>query len=224
VTTFCLIHGSTQDSRGWNLLARELAAAGHEVVAPTLPTDEPGAGAVRCAQVVAESVPPSGRLVLVAHSAGGLILPVAATLMPTALMVFLAAAIPVPGMSFVDQLRPDPAYMLNRDWIGQNPSEDDKAALTFLFHDCSPEVAAWVLTTRLKWNPVTLYEEAFPLSDWPDVRSAYVLCRDDRTVRPEWSRRAARECLGVEAIEIPGGHCPHVARPSELASLLVSVS
>jgi pimeloyl-ACP methyl ester carboxylesterase len=140
------------------------------------------------------------------------------------LMVFLAAAIPVPGMSFSEQLQPDPTGMLYRDWLGQNPAKDDDAALTFLFHDCTPDVAAWALTTRLKWNPAGLYEEPCPLSGWPDVPSAYVLCRDDRTIRPDWSRRAAKERLGVEAIEIPGGHCPHVSRPSYLAALLASMT
>ncbi|HEV8421064.1 MAG TPA: alpha/beta fold hydrolase, partial [Actinomycetota bacterium] len=93
----------------------------------------------------------------------------------------------------------------------------------FLFHDCSPEVAAWALTTRVDWYPSGLYEETCPLAAWPDVASAYILCRGDRTIRPEWSRSAARDLLGVEAIELPGGHCPHVSRPANLASVLVSL-
>jgi hypothetical protein len=70
-------------------------------------------------------------------------------------MVFLAAAIPVPGASFLDQLKPEPTAVFNPDWIGQNPFEDDDAALTFLF---------------------------------------------------------------------PGGHCPHISRPRELAALLTSLA
>lgn len=56
-----------------------------------------------------------------------------------------------------------------------------------------------------------------------DSPSAYVLCREDRTVRPDWSRSAATQLLGVDPIELPGGHCPHVSRPAELASILVSL-
>jgi hypothetical protein len=33
-------------------------------------------------------------------------------------------------------------------------------------------------------------------------------------------RAAARERLGVTAIEIDGGHCPHVSRPAELTGIL----
>jgi pimeloyl-ACP methyl ester carboxylesterase len=33
-------------------------------------------------------------------------------------------------------------------------------------------------------------------------------------------RRAAKERLGVDAVEVPGGHCPHVSRPEQVAALL----
>lgn len=223
MTIFCLIHGSTQNSKGWQLLGKELTAVGHTVVGPDMPTNEREAGAERYVRVVVEALPTSEVVTLVAHSASGLFLPLVATVVPTAFMVFLAAAIPVPGMSFLDQIAPDPTPMLNPDWIGRNPAEDEEAALTFLFHDCPPEVAAWALTTRVRWNPEGLYEEPCPLTALPDVPSAYVLCTGDRTIRPEWSRRAARERLGIDAIELPGGHCPHVSRPADLASVLVSL-
>lgn len=118
---------------------------GQVVVAPVLPTNRPEAGALAFAKAAAESLSTSEEAVVVAHSASGLFLPVVATLVPTSLMVFLAAAIPVPGMSFLDQLRPDPTVMFNPRWIGQNPVQDDDAALNFLFHDCPPEVASWGL-------------------------------------------------------------------------------
>jgi pimeloyl-ACP methyl ester carboxylesterase len=33
-------------------------------------------------------------------------------------------------------------------------------------------------------------------------------------------RRTARERLGVEAVEIDAGHCPHVSRPDEVAAII----
>jgi hypothetical protein len=36
----------------------------------------------------------------------------------------------------------------------------------------------------------------------------------------EFSRAVTQPRLGVEPIEIPGGHSPFVARPAELADLL----
>jgi len=39
-------------------------------------------------------------------------------------------------------------------------------------------------------------------------------------MNPAWQRRAARERLGVEAVEIDGGHTPMLSRPAELAQLI----
>jgi hypothetical protein len=114
--------------------------------------------------------------------------------------------------------------MLNPEWIGQDPSTDTEAARTFLYHDGAPEVAEWALTTRPPWYPEGLYAEVCPPSSWPNVPSSYIVCSEDRTLRPEWSRQAARELLGVEAIAIPGGHCPQVSRPGRLAEVRSAIA
>ena len=38
-----------------------------------------------------------------------------------------------------------------------------------------------------------------------------IVCAEDRVVDPAWSRRVARDRLGVEPIELPGGHSPFLA-------------
>jgi hypothetical protein len=72
-------------------------------------------------------------VVIVAHSAGGMYLPLVAERWPPRRMVFLAAVIPRPGLSMIDQFRSDPS-MLNPAWIGKNPM-DDEVALNFTLHD-----------------------------------------------------------------------------------------
>ncbi len=39
----------------------------------------------------------------------------------------------------------------------------------------------------------------------------------------EWQHKAALELLGVEPIELPGGHCPHVSSPEALADALMRI-
>jgi hypothetical protein len=194
-------------------------------MAVDLPRDEPGNGAWRYAEVVAQCLEGAeGEVLAVAHSASGLFLPLLADLRPLRRLVFLAAAIPKLGASFVDQVRAEADAMFDPEWIGQDPTTDEEAALRFLFHDCEPEVARWALKTRAAWYPESLYTEACPLASWPEVPSSYIVCADDRTLRPEWSRRAARALLGVEAIDLPGGHCPHVSRPGHLADVLSTLA
>jgi pimeloyl-ACP methyl ester carboxylesterase len=145
-------------------------------------------------------------------------LPLIAERWPPRRMVFLAATVPRPGMSSMDQLRGDRS-MLNPAWIGKNPMEDE-VAVEFVFHDCPPARLEWALSTRLLFYAKRAMEEPCPLRAWPAVPAAYIACADDRTINPAWQRRAAREWLGVEPIELPGGHSPHVSRPEILAEVL----
>jgi pimeloyl-ACP methyl ester carboxylesterase len=224
MTTFSFIHGSAQHAGVWDLLTPELRKQGHQVITVDLPRDEPE-NARRYAKVVASSLEGvDGDVVAVAHSASGLMLPSVAVLRPVRRLVFLAGVIPRIGVSFMDQFEANREVMFNPEWIGQDPWNDEQATLKFLFHDCEPSVARWALTTRSSWYPDGFYEEICPLESWPDVPSSYVVCTEDRTLRPEWCRASAKELLRVEAIEIPGGHCPQISRPEHLADILSSLT
>jgi len=160
-------------------------------------------------------------VVCVAHSASGMYLPLIAERWLPRRMVFLAAVIPRPGMSVIEQFRDDPS-MFNPAWVGQNPVED-KVALDFVYHDCPADCLEWALSTRLVFYAKRAIEERCPLSAWPAIPSTYIVCSDDRTITPGWQRKAARELLGVEPVELPGGRCPHVSHPDALADVLQRV-
>src|SRR5256885_1003059 len=67
------------------------------------------------------------------------------------------------------------------------------------------------------WTPS---REPCPLDRWPDSELMSIVCTDDELVTPDWSRRIAREVLGVEPVELPGGHFPMLGVPTELAEAL----
>jgi pimeloyl-ACP methyl ester carboxylesterase len=220
VSLFCLVHGSTQNASCWDLLIPKLEQRGHDTVRMNLPTNEPEASATRYADVIAEAIPADrGDTVVIAHSASGLFLPLVPRKRRIRRLVFLAAVIPQLGKSLLDQVSDDP-QMFNPEWIGKDPTKDEQIAQYFLFHDCSPDVSKWALSTMSLMYARQAYVEACPLSFWPAVPSSYILCLDDRTIQPEWSRRAARERLGADPIELPGGHCPYMSRAGELAEVL----
>ena len=58
----------------------------------------------------------------------------------------------------------------------------------------------------------------------PATPATYVVGQDDRLVNPEWSRRVARDRLGADLVELPGGHSPFLSRPAALAALLNQLS
>jgi pimeloyl-ACP methyl ester carboxylesterase len=162
-------------------------------------------------------------LVLVGHSISGLIIPVVASRRLVRRQVFLHAVLAKPGLGLADQVMAE-LDMFNPEMMRVSPSSwSDEATVTrFLLHDCTPEVAHDSFT-RLRPRQEgrgVLVTEVTPLQSWPAVPCSYILCRDDRTITPDWARRAARERLGVEPIELPGGHCPMLSRPGELAEAL----
>jgi pimeloyl-ACP methyl ester carboxylesterase len=95
-------------------------------------------------------------------------------------------------------------------------------ATELFFHDAPRKVAAWA-AGRLRPQSYRVMNEPSPLVAWPSVESDYIVCRDDRAVNPAWGRIAARERLGVEAVEMDGSHSPFLTRPAELADVIDSL-
>ncbi len=220
MSLFCLVHGSTQNASGWAMLVPELQRRGHRAICVNLPTDEPEASGTRYAQVIAEALRnPTEAPIVVAHSVSGVFLPLLPTYCSVSRMVFLAAFVPQIGKSPMEQLQANPE-MFWPDWIGKDPTKDDTVAVRYLFHDCDPETTAWALTTRSLMQARRVLTETCLLRSWPDVPASYILCRGDRTLRPDFWREQVRKQLGIDPIELAGGHCPHVSRPGELADVL----
>lgn len=186
-----------------------------------LPFDDPAAGAARFAELAIEAFAGFDDLVLVGHSMSGLIIPVVASRRPVKRLVFLHAILPQPGSSFAEQVGAEPD-MFNPEMMTAPPSwwSDEAIATRFLFHDCAPDVARDAFRRLRPPGRGVLMTEVTPLAAWPDVPRDYILCLEDRTATPAWARRAARERLGVEPIEIPGGHCPMLSRPGPLADAI----
>lgn len=208
------------------MLIPELEKHGHQIITPSLPVDEPASSATRYADVIAQALENAGDdVVLVGHSASGMFIPLVPGLRPIRKLVYLAALIPKPDASILDQFASDPD-MLNPEWVAacrsrNDPFTSDEVATEFLFHDCQPEAISLGLETRMRMYAEKAMSEIFPLKALPEVPSSYIVCSDDRTISPAWSRRVAIERLGIEAIELPGGHCPYLSRPSQLAEVLL---
>jgi hypothetical protein len=213
VTTFALVHGAFHGAWCWDLVRPELESRGHRTAAMDLPCDDPEAGSARYAEVVAEAIRDVGDdVIVVGHSLAGLTVPLVAAARRVVRMVFLNAFIPIPGRPFSDQFgeegifppTPESTWPITReDGLMTWPPE---RVAPVLYRDCPADRASWA-TARLRPQSRTPHSEVCPLIEWPQVPSSYVLSREDGAVGPDWSRRAARERLGVTASELPGGTC-----------------
>ena len=223
-----LVHGAYHGAWCWDLLRPELEHLGHRVITMDLPISDPACRAEEYAQAVGQALDPHSAPVLVGHSMGGLIIPLVAARRPVRRLVFLAAFLPSPGTSANNQRAAEPIDSrppVTAEWtdVGNNVwMVGPNTATEIFFHDAPAEIAAWAVR-QLRPQSYGVLDEPTPLKAWPDVESRSIVCRDDRAINPDWVRSAARERLGVEAIEIDGGHSPFLTRPAELATMLHSL-
>jgi pimeloyl-ACP methyl ester carboxylesterase len=178
------------------------------VVAPDLPLHDPSTTYEERARPALAAPPDS---VVVAHSLGAAYAP----LIPCSLVIYLCPAPTglfeaVPGGARTGFPFP-PA-----DTNGVSVWDPD-AAVDAMYPRLPREMAE-PLAARLR--PGASARGPYPLTEHPDVPSALVYATDDEFFEPEWERRIARDVLGVEPVEIPGGHFPMLEDPWELARLL----
>jgi pimeloyl-ACP methyl ester carboxylesterase len=216
---FVLIHSTGQSPAGWERLMQSLEHRGYRAHAVDLPTDEPELRADDYAEIIRGQVGGIGKPVVVAHSGSGVLLPGAAAALHARHQVWLAAWVPDRHASFSEEVARHAASAFNPEWIGKDPTTDAGVATNFLYHDCDQQTLEWALTTRRLFVPLAAFDERISLND--GISSTYIVATDDRTIRPDWQRRMARERLRVEPIEIPSGHCPNVSRPDLLAEILL---
>jgi pimeloyl-ACP methyl ester carboxylesterase len=218
VATFCLIHGNWHDGSCWAQLVECLQLLGHDSIAPDLPYDDPTATydqraypALAALQGVADPV------VIVGHSLGSAAAALVAAARMPSLLVYLCprfGSFPVPPDAppiFRDGF-PFPAA----DAQGRLVWEPD-AAIAAMYPRL-PSAIARQLSSRLR--PGAPAAGDYPLVEHPDVPTALIYARDDEFFTPEWQRYIAVDLLGIEPIEIPGGHFPMVEDPDALARLL----
>jgi pimeloyl-ACP methyl ester carboxylesterase len=90
-----------------------------------------------------------------------------------------------------------------------------------LYHDVSPELAAEARRRERNESSKAL-QEPWPLEAWPDTPTRHLLCRDDRMFPAAWTRRHARERLGIDPDEMNGSHYISLSRPHDFADRLAA--
>lgn len=94
-------------------------------------------------------------------------------------------------------------------------SIDREGAAGAFFPDCDPADTEWAVAQLRPQG----HAPATPLvAPWPAVPSSIIICTDDRGT--EHTRLCVAPRLGVEPIELPGGHSPFLSRPAHLAQVL----
>jgi pimeloyl-ACP methyl ester carboxylesterase len=224
MATFVLVHGGGDTGWYWHLVEAELRARGHRTAAPDLPNDDDTATLDDYAAAVADAAAGHQDLVIVGQSYGAFTATLAASRLPTKLLMLLAGMIPLPGET-PGQWWTNTGYreaaeeQARRD--GGRTGNDDPL---ITYYNGVPRALAEEALRRAddRGESTVVYETPWPLDAWPDVATRFILCTDDQFFPPAFLRRVAQERLGIVPDELPGCHCVALSHPAELSDRLVS--
>jgi pimeloyl-ACP methyl ester carboxylesterase len=229
VATYVLIPGAWHGAWCWERVTPLLTAAGHRVVAIDLPCEDSSLGCGAYRDIALDALGDAAdELIVVGHSAGGLTAPLVAAARPARRLVFVSALLPLPGRSFTEQN--DAEGILQREYQAGVESDENGNRRWFdldlcgrtMYSGCSAEDVAWAFG-HLRAQSSTMYTEASPLEEWPDVPITDIRGDDDRLVSTRWAETAVPDRLGVASAVIKGaGHSSMLSHPRTLARLLLA--
>lgn len=221
MSTFVLIHGAGDVGWYWHLVEAELRARGHDTMAPDLPADDESATLDDYADSVVEAVGDRKDLVVAAQSFGAFTAPLVADRLPVDALVLVAGMIPSPGETPGDWWR-NTGY---REAVEKQAARDggltgNEDPYVCFFHDVPRALAEEAMGKERDHPSEAAMAMPWPLAEWPDVPTKFVLCTEDRFFPPDFFHRLVAERLHINPDEIESGHCPALSRPKELADIL----
>ena len=219
MTLFVLVPGAGGQAAYWGLLVPELEQRGHQATAVDLAEDDPALGLPDYAEIVDQAIGARQEVVLVAQSMAGFTAPMVSK--PVAMIVLLNAMIPEPGETpgeWWDATGSEIARRAADDAAGRSGEFD--VEMHFL-HDLPAEARAVLAAAGPPREPSgTPFGQPCAFERWPDVPVKVLIGADDRFFPAMFQRRLAKDRLGIDADEIPGGHLVALSNPVGLADRL----
>lgn len=222
---YVLIHSPLVGPLTWSLVANELRQLGSIVILPTL-RDSPDhkqtywqQHASSVAQALAK-VPKRLRLILVAHSGAGPLLPAIRQSLPNPVhaYVFVNAGIPVNGAARLNLMSLEDA-----DWANefQKTVESGERFPTWSFDDLQAilpdESLRRQTAAELQPRGLDFFTEPIPVFDgWPDAPCVYIQFSESY----EWDVSQARQA-GWPTYQLQAGHFHMLVEPKEITQLIV---
>lgn len=228
---FVLLHGAMLGHWIWDLVKPLLAG-------PALAVDLPGRGTkpadvteVRLGDAIDSVVAdveawPIEQVVLVAHSLSGILVPAVTTRLGERVThaVFVSAAVPRPGNSYLDVLPVSQRLFLRLVLAIQKKGPRTPASATrrALCNDLDEPTTQLVLG-RLTREAPRFYQEPVPGKIPGRTPMLYVKLTRDRALSPALQDKMITRLPGTRVEAIEAGHLPMLGQPSRLATILNSL-
>jgi pimeloyl-ACP methyl ester carboxylesterase len=209
----------------WGLVLRELSERGLAGTAVDLPGDDPSKGLPDYVDLIVAAAAGLVEVVIVAQSLGGFSGSWAASRLPASRLVLLNAMVPLPGETageWWDATGSADARRDNDIREGRDPDANFDVE-TYFLHDVPAETIA-ALGDEEHGEADAVFTTPWGLDAWPGIPTTVLAGRSDRFFPYVFQQRVARERLGIEVTEVPGGHLAALSQPAEVAEAIVSTA
>jgi pimeloyl-ACP methyl ester carboxylesterase len=220
--TVILVHGAFVDGSGWAGVHRILRNDGYQVIVVQNPTTSLADDVAATRRAIASV---SGKVILVGHSYGGVVITEAGSDPKVSALVYIAAFAPDQGES-VSTLNANappgaPALPILPPVDGFLMLDKTKFPAVFAA-DVAPDTARLMADSQVPWGIAAL-EGKVSSPAWKNKPSWYLIPQDDKVIPPAAQRAMAGRARATIR-EIPGSHAVYVANPEAIAAMLEDVT
>ncbi|MQP68636.1 alpha/beta fold hydrolase [Niveispirillum sp. SYP-B3756] len=217
-TTIVLVHGAFVDGSGWMGVHNILRKDGYKVIVVQNPTTSLSDDVAATRRAIAAS---EGRVVLVGHSYGGVVITEAGSDPKVSALVYVAAFAPDQGesvSSIVASAPPGaPSLPILAPVDGLLMLDQAKFPAVFAA-DVAPDIAAFMADSQQPWGAAAL-DGKVTMPAWKTKPSWYLIPKEDRVIPPAAQHGMAGRAHATIR-EVSGSHAVYVSDPKAVAGLI----
>lgn len=235
--TYVLVHGAWQAPYVWDAVRTNLVKKGNKVIivelpghgADTTPTYTLSIDAYRDKVIEAISKA-SGKVILVGHSMGGMVITSVAEKIPSRIskLVYIGAFLPVSGQSIGDIAQTDPGSQLgaslieSADHLTLDVKRDN---LAYLFINDGSQADKDRVVANYRAEPAIPFGSKVTLTNenFGSVEKVYIKTLQDIVISPGLQDRMIA-AAGVRSVyTVNTSHSPFLAQPKAVSDLLLAI-
>ena len=236
--TFVLIHGAWQAPFVWDSVKAQLEAGGNKVVVVELPAhgDDTTSPANVTMDIYRDKVVDAinkidGKVILVGHSMGGVVITETAEKIPAKIekLIYIGAFLPANGQSLIDLANTDAQSLLGPALIpadGGLTLDINKDSITTIFCQDGTAAQKQLVLDNFRVEPAIPFGNAVTLTaaNFGSVDKYYIHTTLDNAVGIDLQNRMAAAANITKQYSLNTGHCPFITDATETAQLLMQIA
>jgi len=236
--TFVLVHGAWQAPYAWQNVKQQLESKGDKVIVVELPGhgDDQTSPAQLSMDVYRDKVVDAintvdGKVILVGHSMGGMVVSAVSEKIPEKIsrLIYIGAFVPASGQSLLELSMMDKQSLLGASLV---PSQDQltldvkkENVINIFCQDASKDEQEMVMK-NYRAEPAIPFTNKVAVTDanFGSVDKYYIHTTQDHAVGMDLQNQMVKTANIKNVYSLNSGHCPFISQPKEVTKLLLKIA